>query len=347
MKRIGWGFGIPHGETKWGFRSWATHIWLWIGWMANGTSTIKDSERWCERRRTWWTRLTWDLWEIIWKCSSTSTEIGIKKLIVSHMWQEKKGTTWNSNLMEEGTRVKAVRSFFDGGVNVRCDDKIKHKVVSAFMIQIAERIEDSPQKMKWKTIVEVAKVLPDDATITLAECTAAVEAARAICCLARTGSVCFDLDANLIEDWSGNKTRIRNGMKEDQEGRWKRKQNKKRSLQGSHICYRHLFLQAFRIRALLKRWRVRSTPNSVRNPVECSCWLAKYEWWWIFCDSYSTVERQITLADHHEKTVEGLMSEKPCRGVKLKIRRSLWRSVKETCHEVCKLNVRKWRRLSG
>ena len=34
--------------------------------------------------------------------------------------------------------------------------------------------------MKWSTIVEVAKVLPDDATITQAECTAAVEVVRTI-----------------------------------------------------------------------------------------------------------------------------------------------------------------------
>ena len=49
------------------------------------------------------------------------------------------------------------------------------------MIQSAERIEESTEKMKWKTIVEVAKVLLDDATITQADCTAAVEAASAIC----------------------------------------------------------------------------------------------------------------------------------------------------------------------
>ena len=53
--------------------------------------------------------------------------------------------------------------------------------------------------MKWKPNVEVAKVLLDDATITHAECTAAVEAAKAICCLARTGNICFDFGGNLIE----------------------------------------------------------------------------------------------------------------------------------------------------
>ena len=74
-------------------------------------------------------------------------------------------------------------------------------------------------------MVDVAKVLSDDATVTQAECTAAVEAARAICCLARTECICFDLDGNMIEHWSGNKTRTRNKMKEDFEGGWKRKAN--------------------------------------------------------------------------------------------------------------------------
>ena len=61
--------------------------------------------------------------------------------------------------------------------------------------------------MKWRTIIEVAKVLPDDAAVTQAECTAASEAAIAICCLARSGSICFDLDGKLIEDCSRNRTK--------------------------------------------------------------------------------------------------------------------------------------------
>ena len=73
-------------------------------------------------------------------------------------------------------------------------------------------------------MVEVAKILPDDATITQAECTAAVEAARAIGCLARTGCICFDLGGNLIEDYNKNRTRERNEMKADSEGRWKKEE---------------------------------------------------------------------------------------------------------------------------
>ena len=44
-----------------------------------------------------------------------------------------------------------------------------------------------------------------------------------MCCQARTGRICFDLDGNLIEDWNGIKTRTGSKMKEDYDGRWKRK----------------------------------------------------------------------------------------------------------------------------
>ena len=40
--------------------------------------------------------------------------------------------------------------------------KSKKKVGSAFVIQIAERIEERIKKMKWKTIFEVAKIHLDD-----------------------------------------------------------------------------------------------------------------------------------------------------------------------------------------
>ena len=59
-------------------------------------------------------------------------------MIILPTWQEKKGATWNSYVIEEETRVAAVRSFFDGGVSTACDDKIKHKVGSAYVIQMSE-----------------------------------------------------------------------------------------------------------------------------------------------------------------------------------------------------------------
>ena len=165
---------------------------------------------------------------------------------VTHVAREK-GATWNSYIAEAGARIEAVRSFFDGGVSSARTDKIKNRVGSAYVIQIAENEEDT-HKMKWKTITEVAQLLPDYATVTQAECTAAVEAAKAICCLARSGSISSLPDGNLIEDYSRNKTEKRHKMKEEFEGRWK----KKRFLD-THAPHRHLCPWTFLIQALLQR----------------------------------------------------------------------------------------------
>ena len=56
-----------------------------------------------------------------------------------------------------------MRSFFDGGVSSACTDKIKNRVGSAYVIQIAGKFEEDRHKMKWKTITEVAKILPNNA----------------------------------------------------------------------------------------------------------------------------------------------------------------------------------------
>ena len=58
--------------------------------------------------------------------------------------------------------------------------------------------------MKWKTITEVAKIQPNNATVTHAECTLTVDAATAICSLACCGSICFDLDGNLRRSHHSN-----------------------------------------------------------------------------------------------------------------------------------------------
>ena len=49
---------------------------------------------------------------------------------LTHLAREK-GETWNSYITEAGTRIEAVRSFFDRGVSSACDDKFKNKVGSA------------------------------------------------------------------------------------------------------------------------------------------------------------------------------------------------------------------------
>ena len=88
--------------------------------------------------------------------------------------------TWNSYAMGEGERVEAVRWFSDGGVRSACNASIKKKVWSVYVIQVAERIEEDMHQMKWRTIIEVANILPNDATLIQDECTAAVGASRAI-----------------------------------------------------------------------------------------------------------------------------------------------------------------------
>ena len=72
------------------------------------------------------------------------------------------------------------------------------------------------------------------------ECTAAVDAAKAICSLARCGSICFDLDGNLIEDYRRNKTKKRHRMSEEFEGRWR--DCEKRRFLDSHAPDHHLWL---------------------------------------------------------------------------------------------------------
>ena len=79
-----------------------------------------------------------------------------------------------------------------------CKGPNENKVGGACVVQVAERIEHEVQLMKWRTIIEVATIQPNDATVTQAECTAAVEAARAIFCLARSGCICYDLDGNFF-----------------------------------------------------------------------------------------------------------------------------------------------------
>ena len=98
---------------------------------------------------------------------------------------------------EGRSKIEAVRAYFDGRVSRQEDREVKHKVGSAYVIQTSERTEDATEKIEWTTIIEVANVLFDDATITQAETAAAVEAAKA-------DQIIFDLDGNLIEEWDKN-----------------------------------------------------------------------------------------------------------------------------------------------
>ena len=67
-------------------------------------------------------------------------------------------------MMGIGDRIEAVREVF-GGASSGCDASVRNKVGSAYVIQVAERIEEDMHQMEWKTFVEVAKILPDGATV--------------------------------------------------------------------------------------------------------------------------------------------------------------------------------------
>ena len=56
---------------------------------------------------------------------------------LTHVAREK-GATSNSYITEAGTRIEAVRSFFDGGVGSACNDKIRNRVGSPYVIQVVE-----------------------------------------------------------------------------------------------------------------------------------------------------------------------------------------------------------------
>ena len=84
--------------------------------------------------------------------------------------------------MKQRTLWRPSGRFFDGGVSNETNKNIINKVGSGNVIQIAERLEEG-KEMKWKTVVEVARVLPNEVTITEGELMAASDAARAVCCL--------------------------------------------------------------------------------------------------------------------------------------------------------------------
>ena len=119
------------------------------------------------------------------------------------------GCSWNFFTVRESEKREAVRAFFDGGVSNPDDRNVRYKVGYGYLIQASEKIEEGEDKMRWRTIVEVAETLLEDATITQDETTAAAEAAKAICCLFQSGFIRFDIDGHLGRShgrWTQKKT---------------------------------------------------------------------------------------------------------------------------------------------
>ena len=215
---------------------------------------------------------------------------------LTHVTREKKGPLGTLFAMGREATIEAVRSFFNGGVSAECSAQIQSKVGVSLR---------GSNCLKWRTFVEVARILLNDATVTQPECTTAVEAARAICCLARTGSICFDLDVKLIEDHNGNKTRQRNGMKEDTEGRWKKPEITSRF----QILHPHLVILSF-FRTLIGRFRIKQISVTLALPRWIRglppTWSAHVDWPNVSGDESSTIQFHsgdisVALADHDYK----------------------------------------------
>ena len=93
------------------------------------------------------------------------------------------GPAWNAFQTKE--RIEAIGVYFDGGVSHEEDKKVKNRVCPGWLIQVTETI-GKQIGLQWKTVVEVARVLVDEATIIEVELMAATEAVKAVMCLTRT-----------------------------------------------------------------------------------------------------------------------------------------------------------------
>ena len=100
------------------------------------------------------------------------------------------------------------------------------------------------------------------------ECTAAVEATRAICCLARRGSICFDLDGKLIEDSSRNTTKKGNKMRDYFEGRWRMEEEEVSRLSRSPSSSVHVDISDS---GSVEEMSQKAVQIGCKTQVECSC----------------------------------------------------------------------------
>ena len=71
---------------------------------------------------------------------------------------------WNSS--ETKDKIEAIRAGFDGGVSDEHDKKVESRGGAGWIMKTADRIQN---EMEWETMVEVARVLQDDATTTEAD----------------------------------------------------------------------------------------------------------------------------------------------------------------------------------
>ena len=95
----------------------------------------------------------------------------------------RRGRKGAAGTSSECVKVKNWRPSVPSSTEESDDRKVKYQVGYGCVIQASEQREEAEDKMRWKTMVEVAETLPKDAATTQAETTAAAEAAKAVCCL--------------------------------------------------------------------------------------------------------------------------------------------------------------------
>ena len=85
------------------------------------------------------------------------------------MWLGRKGLHGIHVRRKKEKRLRQCCFSLHGGVSSQDDSPIKNKAGSTYVIQVTERIEENVSQMKWKTIIEVARILPTDGTVIQAE----------------------------------------------------------------------------------------------------------------------------------------------------------------------------------
>ena len=134
------------------------------------------------------------------------------------------------------------------------------------------------------------------------------------CSLARSGSIFFDLDGNLIEDYSRNTTKKRHTMREKFEGRWRMQEEEISRLSRSRSSSVHVDISASGSveEMCQKHYKLGAKPK----------WSAHADWPDLSKDSSTRAippwKNKSLWRITTTQTVEGLLSEQPSHGVKQK-----------------------------
>ena len=95
-----------------------------------------------------------------------------------------------------------------------------------------------------------------------------MDAVKAICSLACCGSICFDLDGNLIEDYRGNKTKKRHKMSDDFEDGWRKEEEEISRLSRSLTSPVHVEISDS---GFVEEMSEKALQIGCKTKVECSC----------------------------------------------------------------------------